>query len=54
MNGITKLQPGDQVDQYLLIKEAKKVKLAPVDQEIAIQGNINGVFLNRIVKNFRY
>ena len=24
MNGITKLQPGDQVDQYLLIKEAKK------------------------------
>ncbi|MBE6487835.1 MAG: AAA family ATPase [Methanosphaera stadtmanae] len=31
------------------IKEAKKVKLAPVDQEIAIQGNINGVFLNRIV-----
>ncbi len=31
------------------IKEAKKVKLAPVDQEIAIQGNLNGVFLNRIV-----
>jgi transitional endoplasmic reticulum ATPase len=31
------------------IKEAKKVKLAPVDQEIAIQGNINGIFLNRIV-----
>jgi len=31
------------------IKEAKKVKLAPVDQEITIQGNINGVFLNRIV-----
>ncbi len=31
------------------IKEAKKVKLAPVDQEIAIQGNINSVFLNRIV-----
>ncbi|AWE08683.1 3'-5' exoribonuclease YhaM [Lysinibacillus sp. 2017] len=24
MNGITKLQPGDQVDQFLLIKEAKK------------------------------
>ena len=24
VNGITKLQPGDQVDQYLLIKEAKK------------------------------
>lgn len=24
MDGITKLQPGDQVDQYLLIKEAKK------------------------------
>lgn len=24
MNGITKLQPGEQVDQYLLIKEAKK------------------------------
>ena len=24
MNGITKLQPGDQVDQYLLIKESKK------------------------------
>ena len=24
MNGITKLQPGDQVEQYLLIKEAKK------------------------------
>ncbi len=31
------------------IKEAKKVKLAPVDQEIAIQGNLNGVFLNRVV-----
>ena len=31
------------------IKEAKKVKLAPVDQEIAISGNLNGVFLNRIV-----
>ncbi len=31
------------------IKEAKKVKLAPVDQEIAIQGNLTGVFLNRIV-----
>lgn len=31
------------------IKEATKVKLAPVDQEIAIQGNVNGVFLNRIV-----
>ncbi len=31
------------------IKEAKKVKLAPVDQEIAIQGNLNGVFLNRII-----
>ena len=31
------------------IKEAKKVKLAPVDQEIAIQGNLNGVFLKRIV-----
>ncbi|WP_455645005.1 CDC48 family AAA ATPase [Methanosphaera sp.] len=31
------------------IKEAKKVKLAPVDQEIAIQGNLNGAFLNRIV-----
>jgi len=24
VNGITKLQPGEQVDQYLLIKEAKK------------------------------
>lgn len=24
MNGITKLQPGEQVDQFLLIKEAKK------------------------------
>lgn len=24
MDGITKLQYGDQVDQYLLIKEAKK------------------------------
>ncbi|MEK4387316.1 3'-5' exoribonuclease YhaM [Solibacillus sp. FSL W7-1464] len=24
MNGITKLQPGEQVDQYLLIKESKK------------------------------
>ena len=31
------------------IKEAKKVKLAPVDQEIAIQGNLNSVFLNRTV-----
>ena len=31
------------------IKEAKKVKLAPVDQEIAIQGNLTGIFLNRIV-----
>lgn len=31
------------------IKEAKRVKLAPVDQEIAIQGNLNSVFLNRTV-----
>jgi transitional endoplasmic reticulum ATPase len=31
------------------IKEAKRVKLAPVDQEIAIRGNLNNVFLNRIV-----
>ena len=31
------------------VKEAKKVKLAPVDQEIAIQGNLNSVFLNRTV-----
>lgn len=31
------------------IKEAQRVKLAPVDQEISIQGNINGLFLNRIV-----
>ncbi|MCD7781765.1 MAG: CDC48 family AAA ATPase [Methanosphaera sp.] len=31
------------------IKEAQKVKLAPVDQEIAIQGNLNAVFQNRIV-----
>ena len=31
------------------IKEAKKVKLAPVDQEIAIQGNLNSVFINRVV-----
>ncbi|RAP46875.1 MAG: ATPase [Methanosphaera sp. rholeuAM74] len=31
------------------IKEAKVVKLAPVDQEIAIQGNLNGIFLNRII-----
>lgn len=31
------------------IKEAKRVKLAPVDQEIAIQGNLNNVFLNRTV-----
>ncbi len=31
------------------IKEAKKVKLAPVDQEIAIQGTINNLFINRIV-----
>lgn len=31
------------------VKEAKRVKLAPVDQEIAIQGNLNSVFLNRTV-----
>ncbi len=31
------------------IKEAKKIKLAPVDQEIAIQGDLNSVFLNRIM-----
>lgn len=31
------------------IKEAKRVKLAPVDQEIAIQGNLNAVFQNRTV-----
>ncbi|MDO5851170.1 MAG: CDC48 family AAA ATPase [Methanobacteriaceae archaeon] len=31
------------------IKEAKKVVLAPTDQEIAVQGNVNSVFKGRIV-----
>ncbi|PAV07050.1 CDC48 family AAA ATPase [Methanosphaera cuniculi] len=32
-----------------VIKDAKKVKLAPVDQEIAIQGNLSSIFVDRVV-----
>ena len=32
-----------------VIKDAKKVKLAPVDQEIAIQGDLSSIFVDRVV-----